>query len=152
MRAGDTSANARSRTMTMRNGTLLAAGLTALLLATACAPAQQYQGYNCGERRLDLAAGYFDQAREKLAQHYRLRSDSTLSEAMHASQDSILLARATRVCDDFDEVLRRQAIDLIKTNILFQRLVVSNMRDQDPGVVVDLYGSQYREIFKNDIR
>ena len=45
-----------------------------------------------------------------------------------------------------------QAIDLIRTNLLFQKLVVSNMRDQDPGVVVDLYGNEYREIFKNDIQ
>ena len=62
------------------------------------------------------------------------------------------LARATRGCPDFDELIRRQAVELIKANLLFQRLVVSNMRDQDPGVVADLYGSQYREIFKNDIR
>ena len=48
--------------------------------------------------------------------------------------------------------MRRQAIHLIRTNLLFQKLVVSNMRDQDPGVVVDLYGNQYREIFKNDIQ
>ncbi len=38
------------------------------------------------------------------------------------------------------------------SNRLFQKLVVSNMRDQDPGVVVGLYGEEYREIFKNDIR
>ncbi len=49
-------------------------------------------------------------------------------------------------------MVRRQAIDLIKSNLLFQKLVTSNMRDQDPGVVVDLYGHRYREIFKSDIQ
>jgi hypothetical protein len=126
--------------------------LLALLLIAACAPPQRYNGYNCGARRMALAATYYEQAKDKLALHFRQRVDSALSDAYNASQDSVLLARATRSCDDFDEAMRRAAIDLIKTNLLFQKLVVSNMRDQDPGVVIDLYGSKYRDIFKNDIR
>ena len=126
--------------------------LLAALLAAACAPAQRVEGIRCGERRLELAASFYEQARGKLALHFQQRVDSSLADAFHASQDSVLLARATRNCVDFDEVVRRQAINLIKTNLLFQRLVVSNMRDQDPGVVIDLYGAEYRDIFKNDIR
>jgi hypothetical protein len=129
-----------------------AAVLLAGLVAAGCVPRRQYGDFTCGARRLQLSAGYLDQAKEKLALHFRRRVDSALAEAFHASQDSVLLARATRNCPDFDEAIRRQAIDLIKTNLLFQKLVVSNMRDQDPGVVIDLYGSEYRDIFKNDIR
>ncbi len=121
-------------------------------LAAACGPVQRVQSFSCGQRRLALSSAFYEQAKDKLALHYRQRVDSALADAYHASQDSVLMARATRNCIDFDEVIRRQAIDLIKTNLLFQTLVASNMRDQDPGVVIDLYGAQYREIFKNDIR
>lgn len=126
--------------------------LLAAVTAAACAPTRRAAGPPCGERRLELAAAFYDQAKAQLALHYKQRTDAALSDAYYASQDAILLARATRNCIDFDEVIRRQAIDLIKTNLLFQKLVVSNMRDQDPGVVIDLYGEEYREIFKNDIR
>ncbi|HKI99378.1 MAG TPA: hypothetical protein VKB51_12975 [bacterium] len=138
-----------------RTGRAALLGTVALLVGVViagCAPTQRYTTYACGERRLELAASYYEQAKDKLALHYRQRIDSALSDAYHASQDAVLLARATRNCDDFDEAIRRQAIDLIKTNLIFQKLVVSNMRDQDPGVVIDLYGSRYRDIFKNDIR
>jgi hypothetical protein len=144
-----------STIMLRRAGWPHLAACLALLSALAllgCAPAQRVQGAACGGRRLELSVAFYEQAKDKLALYYRQRVDSALADAFHASQDSALLARATRNCSDFDEVVRRQAIDMIKTNILFQRLVVSNMRDQDPGVVVDLYGPQYREIFKNDIR
>ena len=123
-----------------------------LLLAAGCSAAQRAPSLRCGERRLELAATFYDQAKSKLAVHFKQRVDSALADAYHASQDSVLLAQATRNCADFDEVIRRQAINIIKTNILFQKLVVSNMRDQDPGVVIDLYGLEYRDIFKNDIR
>lgn len=127
-------------------------GLLLVAVAVAgCAPRQRVEGFSCGERRLELAAAFYDQARAQLALHFRQRTDVALTDAYYASEDAILLARATRNCIDFDEVIRRQAIDLIKANLLFQKLVVSNMRDQDPGVVIDLYGSEYREIFKGDI-
>ncbi len=128
--------------------------LAGLLLLAACAPPPRSLGLPCGERRLQLAGVLYQQARDHLAEHFTRRTDASLGDAFYASRDSVILARATRNCFDFDEVVRRQAVDLIKANLLFQKLVVSNMRDQDPGVVVDLYGRGYREmeIFKNDIR
>ena len=130
--------------------------LLALALLTAavvgCSARERLQAADCGARRLQLSGLQYERAKEKLAEHFRQRVDVALTEAYHASLDATALARATRGCPDFDELIRRQAIELIKANLLFQRLVVSNMRDQDPGVVADLYGSQYREIFKNDIR
>lgn len=136
---------------------LSAAALVAALLLSAvalgaCTPVSQYTYVTCGQRRLQQSERYYEEAKEKLAKHFELRVDTALSDAYHDSQNSVLLARATRSCDDFDESIRRQAINLIKTNLIFQKLVVSNMRDQDPGVVIDLYGQEYREIFKNDIR
>lgn len=124
--------------------------VTALFLA-GC-NAQRVVLEPCGDRRIDLSMAMFEQAKEKLALHFKQRVDTALSESYQASQDSVLLARATRNCHDFDAVVRRQAIDLIKSNLLFQKLITSNMRDQDPGVVVDLYGARYRDIFKNDIQ
>lgn len=126
--------------------------LPAALLALSACTGTRVQPVFCAEKRLNLALDLYDKAREQLAIHYRQRSDSTLGTAFRASQDAVILARSSRNCLDFDEVTRRQAIDLIRTNLLFQKLVVSNMRDQDPGVVIDLYGARYREIFKNDIQ
>ena len=126
--------------------------LLAALLLAGCAPAPRGPTFSCGLRRLELASAYYDVAREKMALHFRQRVDQALTEAYHASQDAVLLARASRNCPDFDELVRRNALDLIKSNLLFQKLVVSNMRDQDPGVVIDLYGARYREIFKSDIQ
>jgi hypothetical protein len=129
--------------------------LTVLLLATlvlaGCAGKSALPVF-CAEQRINLAMDMFDRAKEHLAIHYQQRTDSTLGLAYRASQDAVTLARASRRCRDFDRVLRRQAINLIRTNLLFQKLVVSNMRDQDPGVVIDIYGPGYREIFKNDIQ
>ena len=131
-------------------------GVAAVLLTAslvACAPVgRDMQRGSCSERRLNLASSLYERAREQLAIHFEQRMDSALGEAYQSSQDAVTLARATVGCRDFDPLVRRQAIDLIRTNLLFQKLVVSNMRDQDPGVVVDLYGNQYREIFKNDIQ
>ena len=129
---------------------LLLLAMTALFLA-GCG-AKRVVLPACSDRRIELAMAMFEQSKEKLALHFQQRVDTALSESYQASQDSVLLARATRNCFDFDAVVRRQAIDLIKSNLLFQKLITSNMRDQDPGVVVDLYGSRYRDIFRNDIR
>ena len=129
---------------------LMVLAVMALFLAGCSAKRVVLQA--CSERRIDLSIAMFEQAKEKLALHFQQRVDTALSESYQASRDSVLLARATRNCHDFDGVVRRQAIDLIKSNLLFQKLITSNMRDQDPGVVVDLYGSRYRDIFKNDIR
>jgi len=125
----------------------------ALLLLVGCAAQYQAQPSDfCAYRRVDLAYELYDTARGALSVHYRSRRDSALGLAYQASRDSNFMARATRSCMDFDEVVRRQAIDLIRANLLLQKLIVSNMRDQDPGVVVDLYGEEYREIFKTDIQ
>lgn len=126
---------------------LLGAGVLA-----GCVPVAPYGYVSCGTHRLRLSEQYYEEAKKKLALHFKQRVDTALSDAYHDSQNAVLLARATRNCDDFDEAIRSQAINLIKTNLIFQKLVMSNMRDQDPGVVIDLYGPQYREIFKNDIR
>ena len=131
---------------------VLPAALVAGLLLAGCVGARTRAPVFCGERRMDQALLAYDQAKEHLAIHYQNRSDSSLGLAYRASQDAIFLARASRNCYDFDQVMRRQAINLIKTNLLLQKLVVSNMRDQDPSVVIDLYGPRYREIFKNDIQ
>lgn len=130
---------------------MVAALMLATLLLAGCAGSAVLPEF-CAEKRITLAIEMFDRAKGQLAIHYQQRTDSTLGLAYRASQDAVTMARATRRCRDFDRVIRRQAINLIRTNLLFQKLVVSNMRDQDPGVVIDIYGPGYREIFKNDIQ
>ena len=134
-----------------RAGMVLALLVLSAMLLAGCG-AKRVALEACSDRRIDLSMAMFEQAKDKLALHFQQRVDTALSESYQASQDSVLLARATRNCHDFDAVVRRQAINLIKSNLLFQKLITSNMRDQDPGVVVDLYGPRYREIFRSDIQ
>ena len=140
---------------TSRLPVLVMALLLALLLLVlaACGPAVRRRASNvCAYRRVAVAYDLYDQAKGQLTRHYQVRTDTALGRSYQHSRDSVLLARASRGCTDFDEIVRRQAIDLIRANLLLQRLLVSNMRDQDPSVVIDLYGEEYREIFKNDIQ
>ena len=106
----------------------------------------------CARARLSLASSMFDEARAQLVSHYTWRTEVSLAYAYHASRDSMFIARSTRSCYDFSQEVKRDAVELIRINRVFQTLVMSNMRDQDPGVVAGLLGDQYREVFKNDIR
>ncbi|MDH5752520.1 MAG: hypothetical protein OEZ59_08895 [Deltaproteobacteria bacterium] len=142
------------------NGRLgrMAAGMALLMILAmlaGCTPQQlirQGPGQTCAEERMSLAYALYNEARGQLAQHFRTRTESSLEKAFQASVDSSLLARTARNCESFDLLIKREAINLIRINRLFQTLVISNMRDQDPGVVAGLYGDEYREIFRNDIR
>ncbi len=129
------------------------AALAALLLAGCAAafrPAQaQLEG--CTQPRLITASLLYEEAKEQLAQFYRLRDDSQLFNAYFASGDSLRMARSTRRCFDFDDLARSDAVDLIRSNRLLRILVRSNMRDPNPGVVAGIYRDQYREVLKNEI-
>lgn len=107
---------------------------------------------SCAKDRMLLAYELQNEAKAQLAFYFKQRSESNLSYAYHASKDSMLVARSVRSCFDFNRNVKREALDIIRINRLMQKLVVSNMRDQDPGMVAGLFGDQYREIFKNDIR
>ena len=133
-------------------GKAAALGVAIATLA-ACSPqSSRVSRASCAEDRIELASNLYNQARQQLTRHFRERVDTALGRAYQSSKDSVQVARASRSCEDFDRVIRRQALDLIRANLLFQRLVISNMRDQDPSVVIDLYGDGYREIFKSDIQ
>lgn len=132
----------------------LAAALLLVPVLSACTLAQfeRRPVESCTQRRLGVAYALYDEAKRQLTRHYEQRNDLALEFAYHASRDSMSAARTIRTCYDFDTVAKEQAVDLIRSNMLFQKLVVSNMRDQDPSVVIGLYGERYREIFKSDIR
>lgn len=102
---------------------------------------------DCAPRRLDLAEALYQDARDQLATHFRQRDEIALQRAYHLSQDAESLARSSSGCVDFDAAARQQAINLIRANRLFQKLAISTMPDQDPGVVIGLLGEQYYDIF-----
>ncbi|MBI4081665.1 MAG: hypothetical protein HY423_03550 [Candidatus Lambdaproteobacteria bacterium] len=127
---------------------LLAAGLGA------CAPQfyQQPTAQGCVRPRLEAAAQLFDESKQQLAQFFKQRFEGQLLNALHASNDAMRIARSTQRCFDFDDTAKEQALQLILSARLLNILVFTNLRDDDPGVMVGLYRERYREIIKNDIQ
>ena len=105
----------------------------------------------CSRRRLDAATVSFEDSKGQMMEHYRTRSDTSLNFAYQASVDSIRLARSIRGCFDFDPAFKSEAVDLIRSNQILQRVIVSNMRDPDPGAIIGLFGDDYRDLIKKDI-
>ena len=105
----------------------------------------------CSRKRLDAAVITFEDAKSQLQEHFKIRNDTSLIYAYHSSVDAVNLARSIKKCFDFTSSYKEEAISLIRSNIMFQRLVVSNMRDSDPGVAISLFRGDYVDIIKNDI-
>lgn len=105
----------------------------------------------CAKRRFDAAVVSYEDAKRQFSEHFRGRNDSALVFAYHASVDSVRLTRSLAGCFDFTENYRRQGTELIRSNQVLQRLVVSNLRDADPGAAIALFGDDYRDFMKNDI-
>ena len=139
-----------------RAAAVLGAALAALLVfLTGCAaqfgPAEG-EATECANRRIDAAIISFEDAKGQFAEHFKVRSDIALVFAFQASVDSVLLARSVRKCFDFEMEHRTSALNLIASNRALQGLIRKNFRDADPQTAIGLFGDQYREIFRNDIR
>lgn len=106
----------------------------------------------CADRRINAAIISFEDAKGQFAEHFKVRSDTALVFAFQASVDSIRLARSVRRCFDFEREHRTSALNLIASNRALQGLIRKNFRDADAQIAIGLFGDQYREIFKNDIR
>ena len=106
----------------------------------------------CSKRRLDVAAGLYDQAKQFLEVHLRERDNRSLLYAYYASLDAEELTRTIRLCFDFTSEARERGTDLIRANRILRRVVVVNMRDPDPMVMLHLLGPKYDEVFKTDIQ
>ncbi|MBI3993837.1 MAG: hypothetical protein HY342_11220 [Candidatus Lambdaproteobacteria bacterium] len=130
---------------------LLLAGALLLGACTGQIGLRQAQDQTCARARLDAAARLFDDARQQTIKHYTTRVNQALHAAYYASADSIAVARSIRRCWDFDRTYKTEAIELIRTNILLQRMVKLNMRDPEPLVATTLLQEQYHEIFDHDI-
>ena len=106
----------------------------------------------CADRRITAAIISFEDAKGQFAEHFKVRSDTALVFAFQASVDSVRLARSVRKCFDFERGHRTSALHLIASNRALQGLIRKNFRDADAQTAIGLFGDQYREIFKNDIR
>jgi len=128
------------------------AALVALLLAGCGTEGlQPREPVSCSQRRLDIAAAMYEDAKELLAEHYTTRNETNLQFAYYASRDAVSLARSIDRCFDFNDVYKADAVNLIKASLLLQKMTTANMRDPDPGVAQSLLQQRYREVFKNDI-
>jgi hypothetical protein len=126
-------------------GALLSSCLDQLELA-------QQEPVSCTKRRLDVAAGLYDEAKQFLDVHLRERDNLSLLYAYYASLDAEELTRTIRLCDDFGGGARERGTDLIRATRILRRVVVVNMRDPDPMVMIHLLGTKYDDVFKKDIR
>lgn len=133
---------------------LLAALAAALgLLAAGCSREQilaaQQPQVSCSQRRLELSAALFNEARVQMARHFRERVHITLHYVYYLSNDAMVLARSTRACPDFNDAVQTQALNLIRTSRLLRTLAVTNMRDPDPLVTETLLQERYADLFLN---
>ncbi len=128
---------------------VLVVGLTGWLL-TGCSSAplpQLRQAPSCSQIRLDAAQQLFLAARANMARHYRERSAITLNAAYYFAGDAIQVARAARLCPDFDSRARSAAINLVRMGRQMRTLAFSTMRDSDPAIAQSLLQEQYGEAF-----
>ena len=84
-----------------------------------------------------------------MARHFRERSSTALHYAYYLSSDAIQMARATRGCSDFNDVVKSQALNLIRTGRQLRIMAVTNMRDPDPLVTMTLLQDRYADLFVN---
>jgi hypothetical protein len=106
---------------------------------------------SCSKRRMDIAASLYDQAKQFLDVHLRERDNLSLLYAYYASVDAEQLTRTIRLCDDFGGEARERGTNLIRATRILRRVVVVNMRDPDPMVMIHLLGTKYDDVFKTDI-
>jgi len=135
-----------------RSATGLAVWLAALTvwLAVGCSQAPLpalRQAPSCSQTRLDAAQQLFLAARANMARHYKERSALTLNAAYYFAGDSVQLARAARLCPDFDARSRAAAVNLVRLNRQLRVLAFTTMRDSDPQVAQSLLQEQYGEAF-----
>lgn len=133
---------------------LLAALAAALgLLLAGCSREQilaaQQPPVSCSQRRLELSASLFNEARTQMTRHFRERAHITLHYVYYLSSDAMTLARATRSCPDFNDAVQTQALNLIRASRLLRTLAMTNMRDPDPLVTETLLQERYADLFLN---
>lgn len=131
---------------------LNAALLLALITGIAGCSSAHTLGPACAGRRLDSAIAYYEGAKTQLSRHFQSHSDTALVHAFYASQDSIIEARGVPECLDAGIGSKRIARKVLLANRYIRGVIVSNLRDSDPGILISIFGSRYRSLFKNDIR
>ena len=126
--------------------------LCLVLVAGACSSeALRAPVRSCSEQRLELSTNLLDDAKAQAISHYSSRAEEPLVRAYYSSRDAIVVARSIRRCWDFDNLYRQQAVDLIRSSLLLQRIVKQTMRDPDSSVAQTLFRERYYEVFENDI-
>lgn len=134
---------------------VLLAGLAAVLglLAAGCSREQilaaQQPQVSCSQRRLEISTALFTEARIQMARHFRERTHTALHYVYYLSNDAMVLARSTRACQDFNDAVQTQALNLIRASRLLRTLAMTNMRDPDPLVTETLLQERYAELFLN---
>lgn len=106
---------------------------------------------SCSNRRLNLSAALYEEAKDFLSVHYKERDHLSLLYAYYASVDAEQLTRTIQYCDDFSPVIKQRGIEMILAARTLRRAALLNMRDGDPMVLVQLLGRKYDEVFKSDI-
>jgi len=131
-----------------------AALLAAVVALSGCYDAgflsQEQPRIGCVQQRLGNASRLYGEARHQLSRYFKERNVGALHNAYYFSSDAILWARQTRRCPQgFDDAVKSQAVELIRTSRLLRQLAQSNMRDPDPEVAQTLLQERYSDIFMN---
>ena len=136
-------------------GRALAVLVTAIsVLAAGCVQQLDFQQpiRSCADTGLNAAASLHEEAKQYLVRHFKERDASSLQFAYYATQDTEELTRAIRFCGDFDRFFRQRGSEIIRSARILRRVIIGNMRDNDPAVMVHLMGPDYDDVFPTDIR
>jgi hypothetical protein len=106
---------------------------------------------SCSNRRLNVAASLYEEAKDYLTSHFKERDHLSPLYAYYASVDAEELTRTIRFCDDFNDVAKERGANLIRAARVLRRVILLNMRDPDPMVMMHVLGGEYEEVFKSDI-
>ncbi|MDH4224902.1 MAG: hypothetical protein OEW12_04585 [Deltaproteobacteria bacterium] len=112
---------------------------------------QPVETYSCALNRLSRAEGYFVQAKEEMMLFYKQRNDGPLLRAFFLASDAEALALSLKRCPDL-QPYKRQGLNLISASKALRRVALMNMRDEDPWLATSVFGDEYRDIFRYDIR
>ena len=144
----------RGRRISPRSSVFAALAAALTVVTVGCVQQLDFQQpvRSCSNLGLRAGASLHEEAKHFLVRHFKERDPASLQYAYYATRDTEELTRSIRLCDDFDREFRRRGSELIRSARILRRVVVGNMRDNDPSVMVHLMGPAYDEVYPTDIR
>ncbi len=106
----------------------------------------------CAEVSLSAGFDFYNKAKDFFQSYYKTRKESELFFAWYASEDSIYMGQSVKRCFDKKNKHFHAVRNLFRKNLILQKLIVQNMRQDSQSYLSELYLDEYRDIFVRDIQ